>query len=44
MTAAEVALWVQATFGDDFAPVYLGVDNSVEPAGEKGWYSWGWDA
>ena len=44
VTAAEVALWVEATLGDDSAPVYLGMDNSVEAAGEKGWYSWGWDA
>ena len=43
MTAAEVALWVEATL-DDSAPVYLGMDNSVEAAEEKGWYSWGWDA
>lgn len=42
--AAEVALWAEATFGDDSAPVYFGVDNSVEAAGEKGWYSWGWNA
>jgi hypothetical protein len=44
VTVAEVALWVKATLEDDSAPVYLGMDNSVEAAGEKGWYSWGWDA
>jgi hypothetical protein len=44
VTAAEVALWVEATLRDDSAPVYLGENKSVEAAGETRWYSWGWGA